>query len=53
MPSVKAVFKSGQGGQGSGKSAYEKYLVHHLMGEIIFSEGDIGTEMYIVQTGTV
>jgi pSer/pThr/pTyr-binding forkhead associated (FHA) protein len=53
VPSVKAVFKSGQGGQGGGKSAYEKYLVHHLMGEIIFSEGDIGTEMYIVQTGTV
>lgn len=51
MPSVKAVFKSGPGG--SGKSPYEKYLVHHLMGEIIFSEGDIGTEMYIVQSGTV
>jgi len=51
MPSVKAVFKSGPGG--AGKNPYEKYLVHHLMGEIIFSEGDIGTEMYIVQAGTV
>jgi CRP/FNR family cyclic AMP-dependent transcriptional regulator len=51
MPSVKAVFKSGPGG--GGKSPYEKYLVSHLMGEIIFSEGDIGTEMYIVQSGTV
>jgi pSer/pThr/pTyr-binding forkhead associated (FHA) protein len=51
MPSVKAVFKSGPGG--SGKNPYEKYLVSHLMGEIIFSEGDIGTEMFIVQSGTV
>ncbi len=51
MPSVKAVFKSGPGG--GGKSPYEKFLVSHLMGEIIFSEGDIGTEMYIVQSGTV
>ncbi|HEY3202680.1 MAG TPA: cyclic nucleotide-binding domain-containing protein [Thermoanaerobaculia bacterium] len=51
MPSVKAVFKSGPGG--SGKNPYEKFLVNHLMGEIIFSEGDIGTEMFIVQSGTV
>jgi CRP-like cAMP-binding protein len=56
MPSVKAVFKSGQGqgpGGGGGKNPLEKFLVAHPMGEIIFSEGDIGTEMYIVQTGTV
>jgi hypothetical protein len=51
MPSVKAVFKSGPGG--GGKNPYEKYLVTHAMGEIIFSEGDIGTEMYIIQQGTV
>jgi len=51
MTSVKAVFKSGPGG--GGKNPYEKFLVHHLMGEIIFSEGDIGTDMYIVQSGTV
>src|SRR5262245_47707615 len=59
MPSVKAVFKSGQGqGHGTGggtggKNPLEKFLVAYPMGEIIFSEGDIGTEMYIVQTGTV
>ena len=52
MPSVKAVFKSGPGG-GGGKNPLEKFLVTHPMGEIIFSEGDIGTEMYIVQSGTV
>jgi CRP-like cAMP-binding protein len=47
---VKAVFKSGPGG---GKSPFERYLETHPMGEIIFSEGDIGTEMYIIQSGTV
>jgi hypothetical protein len=51
MPSVKAVFKSGPGG--GGKNPYEKYLVGHLMGDIIFSEGDIGTDMFILQAGTV
>jgi pSer/pThr/pTyr-binding forkhead associated (FHA) protein len=51
MPSVKAVFKSGPGG--GGKNPYEKYLVSHLMGDIIFSEGDIGTDMFILQSGTV
>ena len=51
MPNVKAVFKSGPGG--TGKTGYEKYMVGHLMGEIIFSEGDIGTEMFIIQSGTV
>jgi CRP-like cAMP-binding protein len=47
---VKAVFKSGPG---AGKNPFERYLVTHLMGDIIFSEGDIGTDMYIVQSGTV
>ena len=51
MANVKAVFKSGPGG--TGKTGYEKYMVSHLMGEIIFSEGDIGTEMFIIQSGTV
>jgi pSer/pThr/pTyr-binding forkhead associated (FHA) protein len=51
MPSVKAVFKSGPGG--GGKNPYEKYLVNHAMGDIVFSEGDIGTEMYIIQQGTI
>jgi hypothetical protein len=51
MPSVKAVFKSGPGG--GAKNPYEKYLVTHAMGDIVFSEGDIGTEMYIIQQGTI
>ena len=51
MPSVKAVFKSGPGG--GGKNPYEKYMVSHLMGDIIFSEGDIGTDMFILHSGTV
>ena len=47
---MKAVFKSGTGGA---KNPFERYLESHPMGEIIFSEGDIGTEMYILQSGTV
>jgi CRP-like cAMP-binding protein len=47
---MKAVFKSGPGG---GKSAFERFLVTHPMGDIIFSEGEIGNEMYIIQSGTV
>jgi pSer/pThr/pTyr-binding forkhead associated (FHA) protein len=46
---MKAVFKSGA----AGKSPFERYIVTHPMGDIIFSEGDIGTEMYIIQAGTV
>ncbi len=45
---MKAVFKSG-----GAKNPFERYIVSHPMGEIIFSEGDIGTEMYIIQSGTV
>ncbi len=47
---MKAVFKSGTGGA---KSPFERYLVTHPMGDIIFSEGEIGNEMYILQSGTV
>jgi CRP-like cAMP-binding protein len=47
---MKAVFKSGPGG---GKSAFERFLVTHPMGDIIFSEGEIGNEMYIIQSGTI
>ena len=47
---MKAVFKSGPGG---GRNPFERFIVAHPMGDIIFSEGEIGTEMYIVQTGTV
>lgn len=45
---MKAVFKSG-----SGKSPSDQFLVTYLMGDIIFSEGDLGTEMYIIQSGVV
>jgi hypothetical protein len=47
---MKAVFKSGTGG---GRNPFERYIVTHPMGDIIFSEGEIGTEMYIIQSGTV
>jgi CRP-like cAMP-binding protein len=47
---MKAVFRTGAG---TPKSPFERYLVMHPMGDIIFSEGEIGTEMYIVQSGTV
>ena len=47
---MKAVFRTGPG---TPKSPFERYLVTHPMGDIIFSEGEIGTEMYIVQSGTV
>jgi len=46
---MKAVFKSGAGG----KSPFERFLVNHPMGDIIFSEGEIGNEMFIIQAGTV
>ena len=46
---MKAVFKSGAGG----KSPFDRFLVSHPMGDIIFSEGEIGNEMYIIQAGTV
>jgi CRP-like cAMP-binding protein len=47
---MKAVFKSGAGG---GKSPFERYIVEHSMGDIIFSEGEIGNDMFILQAGTV
>ena len=46
---MKAVFKSGTGG----RQPFERYIATHAMGEIIFSEGDIGTEMFIIQSGIV
>jgi pSer/pThr/pTyr-binding forkhead associated (FHA) protein len=47
---VKAVFRTGADAP---KSPFERYLVTHPMGDIIFSEGELGTEMYIIQSGTV
>jgi len=47
---VKAIFRTGPGVP---KSPFERYLVTHPMGDIIFSEGEIGTDMYIIQSGTV
>lgn len=47
---MKAVFRTGPG---TPKSPFERYLVTHPMGDIIFSEGEIGTEMFIIQSGTV
>ncbi|HYK41644.1 MAG TPA: cyclic nucleotide-binding domain-containing protein [Thermoanaerobaculia bacterium] len=48
---MKAVFKSGTAG--GSKSPFERFVVSHPMGDIIFSEGDIGTEMFIIQSGVV
>ena len=47
---MKTVFRTGPAAP---KSPFERYLVSHPMGDIIFSEGEIGTEMYIIQSGTV
>ena len=47
---MKAVFRTGASAP---KSPFERYLVTHPMGDIIFSEGEIGTEMFIIQSGTV
>src|SRR5262249_34355322 len=47
---MKAVLNARTAG---GKNPFERYIVTHPMGDIIFSEGDIGTEMYIIQSGTV
>jgi CRP-like cAMP-binding protein len=50
MTAMKAVFKAGQGG---GKSPFDRFVVTHPMGDIIFSDGEIGNEMFIIQSGTV
>jgi len=60
-----AVFKVGkEGGQssasgettnapGSSRPSLADRMVHFKAGEMVFSEGDLGTEMYIIQAGTV
>lgn len=45
---VKAVFKST-----SGSRKKLDFAVHFATGEMIFSEGDLGTEMFIIQEGSV
>ncbi len=45
---MKPVFKSG-----TAKASPGQFVVTYLMGDIIFSEGDLGTEMYIIQSGVV
>lgn len=48
---MKAVFKT-TGGNGGGDQRKE-YIARFSTGEKIFAEGDLGTEMYIIQEGEV
>ena len=34
-------------------TGFQDYLVSCAKGDVIFNEGDLGTEMYIIQTGSV
>jgi CRP-like cAMP-binding protein len=45
---VKVVLKSG-----GGAASFEDYIVKVPAGETIFSEGDVGTEMFVIQSGSV
>ena len=45
---MKVVLKSG-----GGAASFEEYIVRVPAGETVFSEGDVGTEMYVIQSGTV
>jgi CRP-like cAMP-binding protein len=49
------VFKTTSGGPGGGgpRRTSAGYLVEHKDGELIFREGDLGTEMYIIHEGRV
>jgi CRP-like cAMP-binding protein len=44
---VKVVLKS------AGAGGFEDYIARVPAGQIIFDEGDVGTEMYVIQSGTV
>lgn len=48
---MKAVFKSTGGG--SGKDPVRDFTIHFSPGQVIFHEGELGTEMYIIQDGEV
>jgi len=45
---VKVVLKSG-----GGAASFEDYIVKLPPGTTIFSEGDVGTEMFVIQSGSV
>jgi len=49
---MKAVFKT-TGGGGGGKDALREGTAAYEAGEMIFSQGDLGTEMYIILEGEV
>ena len=49
---MKAVFKT-TGGGGSGKDPVKDSTLEFEAGERIFSQGDLGTEMFIIQEGEV
>jgi CRP-like cAMP-binding protein len=46
---VKVVVKSG----GGAASTFEEYLAKFPAGGVIFDEGEVGTEMYVIQSGSV
>jgi len=35
------------------QESFQRYLVRYSKGEIIFHEGDLGNEMYVIQSGRV
>ena len=35
------------------QESFQRYLVRYSKGEIIFHEGDLGNEMYVIQSGKV
>lgn len=45
---MKVVVKSG-----GGSSGFEDYIARLTAGSVIFAEGEVGTEMYVIQSGTV
>ena len=49
---MKAVFKT-TGGGGAGKETVSSSMIHFAAGDRIFSQGELGTEMYIIQEGEV
>jgi CRP-like cAMP-binding protein len=44
---VKVVLKSG------GSAGFEDFMARVPAGTVVFSEGEVGTEMYVIQSGTV